>query len=279
MSNEISERVDEISKYYRPIGTIGLVCGCLFWVIAALSLLLPYTASIVPTPELRSTLRAIFIVLVLVRFALSQISSFYLVPRAEHMRRKQLLSDAFGTPLSHDKTCLYYNNQYSPSVQRLGANTLENALYSKEITAHMLSSKRLITGSYVLVWLLAFALRHNDLEVLTWITQLVFSGEIVAQWVKLEVLRINCERTFEQLHAHFLHGVGESCPAAIATVLDAFVAYESAKASAGIKLSTKVFQKLNPTLCKKWDEIRGELKMDFEPAAEPEPTLLGGGQG
>lgn len=270
MTNSISQRTDDASRYYRPIGTIGIACGLLFWAIAGLSLLLPYTASIDPSPEFRSALRSCFIVLVLVRFALSLISSYYLVPRAERMRRKLLLSDAFGTPLSHDKTCLYYNNQCSPSVQRLGANTMENALFSKEITARMLFYRRLIIGGYFVVWLFAIMLRHNNLEMLTWITQLIFSGEIIAQWIKLEILRCSCERTFDQLHSHFLHGIEESCPVAVATVLDSFVEYESAKAYAGVKLSTKVFQKLNPDLSKKWDEIRQELKLDFQPAAGPE---------
>ncbi len=179
------------------------------------------------------------------------------------MRRKQVLSDAFGTPLTHDKTSLYYNNEYSPSVQRLGANTMENAFFSKEITARMLWKNRFITGGYLVTWLLAFALRHNNLEGLTWITQLVFSAEIVALWLNLEVLRFRYEHVYDQLHAHFLHEIGEDSHRAIATVLASFVDYESAKSSAGILLSTKVFNKLNPSLSEKWKQIRRDLKMNF----------------
>jgi hypothetical protein len=262
MSNSPQQRVDEVSKYYRPVESIGSVCTWLFWIIAALSLLMPYTTTVGIPASIQSLPKVIFIVLVTLRFALSQISSRYLVPKSEQMRRKQLLSDAFGTPLSHDETSLYYNNQYSPSVQRLGANTLENALFSKEITARMLQTKRFVVGGYAVAWLLAFTLRHNNLELLTWITQLVFSAEIVDQWLKMEVLRSKCEQTFDQLHAHFLHGIGESSAAAVATILDAFIMYESAKSSAGIKLSTKIFQKLNPTLSKEWEKIRRDLGMD-----------------
>lgn len=194
-------------------------------------------------------------------------SRFYLVPKAERMRRKQMLSDAFGTPISHDKTSLYYNNDYTPSVQRLGANTMENSLFSKEIASEMLCEKRLFTGGYAVLWILAFSLRHNNLEILTWITQILFSGEIVAQWLNLEILRIRHDRIYERLHHHFLHEIGGDSPKAIATVLDAFVAYESAKSSAGLLLSSKVFEKLNPSLTKKWCQIRQELNMDFQPSA------------
>ena len=262
MKKSHPNRIDEVSQYYEPAARVGHIVPWLFWVIVFLSLCMPYSATLGASAQ--NVLQAVFIVFVMAYFTISQISRFYLVPRAERMRRKQMLSDAFGAPLSHDKTSLYYNNEYSPSVHRLGANTMENSLFSKEVAARMLYKNRLVTGGYVILWLLAFALRHNNLEVLTWITQIVFSSEIVVQWLNLEVLRFRHERTYEQLHAHFLHEIGADSPKAIATVLDSFVAYEAAKSSAGLLLSTKVFHNLNPSLAEKWNQIRQELKMDFQ---------------
>ncbi len=255
-------RVDEVSQYYKPAAQIGFVIFLLFWVTALLSLCMPFSEKL--GVHFQNILQSVFIVFVIAHFATSQINRFYLIPRAERMRRKQMISDAFGTNLSHDKTSLYYNNEYLPSVNRLGANTIENALFSKEVVASMLCSKRIITSGYVAIWVLAFALRHNNLEILTWITQIVFSGAIIAQWMNLEVLRFRHENTYEQLHSHFLHEISENSPRAVATILDAFVAYESAKSSAGCLLSSKVFNKLNPEITKKWDQIRQELNMNFQ---------------
>jgi hypothetical protein len=260
------QRIDEVGKFYVPVARMDKVTGALFWTIASISLLMPYATYGLGEPK-HSILKCVFIVLVLAHFLLSQTLRFYLVPSAERMRRKQLLSDAFGTRLSHDRTSHYYNNDYSPSIKRLGANTMENALYSKEIAAKMLITKRLKVGIYLLLWVLAFALRHNNLELLTWITQLVFSGEIVAGWLTLEILRFRHERTFDQLHAHFLHDIGDDAPQAVANVLDAFVAYESAKSSAGILLSSKIFHKLNPSLINKWEQIKTDLGMSFQRGA------------
>ncbi|MFH1985242.1 MAG: hypothetical protein ABIL58_25675 [Pseudomonadota bacterium] len=254
------QRVDEVDRYYLPINRMGKATAALFWVIAAVSLFMPYARSILG-PANHTALRSVFLVLVLVHFVLSQVSRLYLVPRAERMRRMQLLSDAFGTCLTHDRTSLYYNNEYSPSVERLGASTMENALFSKEISAKMLERKRWTVGVYLVAWLLAFALRHNNLELITWITQLVFSGEVIASWLKLECLRFRHERAYERLHAHFLHSIGGDQPCAIANVLDAFVAYESAKAAAGVLLSSKTFVQLNPDLTRKWEQIRDDLGM------------------
>lgn len=259
MSRSKRTRVDEVSQYYEPAVKIEVIGQWLFWVIAIASLYLAYSTN--SADLTRNTLEAFFITTVIIYFTLSQISRFYLVPKAERNRRKQMLSDAFGTPLSHDKTSLYYNNKYAPSVRRLGANTMENSLFSKEIAARMLIKSRWITGGYATLWLLAVTLKPCNLEVLTGITQVVFSGEIVAQWLNLEVLRLRHERTYEQLHAHFLHEVGTDSPKGIATILDSFAAYETAKASAGILLSTKIFKKINPALTEKWAKIRQELKM------------------
>ena len=174
-----------------------------------------------------------------------------------------MLSDSFGTPLSHDKTVLYYNNNYAPSINRLGANTMENAFFSSEVAEKMLIKKRALVSVYIASWIFLFSFRDTDLNIMIWITQIVFSGEIIVQWFSLEALRTRQERTYERLHTHFLHKIGSDSGREIATILDAFVAYETAKSSSSCLLSSKVFYKLNPSLTKKWEQIRNELDMDF----------------
>ncbi len=255
------KRIDEVSRYYCPAAKLELIGAVLFWINALLSLTILFS-EILPS-LLQSLIPSAFIVSVLIQFVVSQLNRFYLIPKAERMRREQMLSDAFGTPLSHDKTSLYYNNDYSPSVKRLGANTMENALFSSEVAAKMLVSKRLLVGIYLVIWVLLFSFRDIDLDLIIWVTQLVFSGEIIVQWLNLEVLRFRQERTYEKLHAHFLHEIGGDSQRAIATILDSFVAYEAAKSSASYLLSTKVFNELNSELTQKWEQVRSELKMNF----------------
>lgn len=261
MSIENQERVDEVSRYYRPAIKLELIGAGLFWVNVCLSLSI-LLSEILPS-LLQNLIQPVFITSVLIQFVVSQVNRFYLIPKAERMRREQMLSDAFGVPLSHDKTSLYYNNDYSPSIKRLGANTMENALFSSRVAAEMLPSKRLYVGVYLVTWVLVFSFQNIGLNVTIWITQIVFSGEIITQWLSLEVLRIRQERTYEKLHTHFLHEIGGNSQRAIATILDSFVAYESAKSSASYLLSTKAFNKLNPALTEKWEQVRSELKMNF----------------
>lgn len=263
MKSSTPTRIDDISQYYQPAVSAKRVGKWLFWINAFLSLSMPYIGLL--NPSLQAFLQSVFILLVIAHFGVNQISRLYLVPKAENMRRKQMLSDAFGTPLTQEKTSLYYNNEFSPSVIRLGANTLENALFSKEVAGNMLIRNRFITGGYLIFWIFAFALRINDLKLLIWLTQIVFSTEIIVQWLNLEVLRGRNEKVFDQLYHHFLHEIGENSPKAVATILDAVVAYETAKASAGILLSSKTFEKLNPTLTERWQQIQRDLRMSNLP--------------
>lgn len=261
MSDGKGERIDEVSRYYHSASRLEYVVAFLFWINALLSLSILFSEDI---PALwQKLLPVLFILSVLFQFVASQANRFYLIPRAEQLRRKQMLSDSFGTPLSHDKTALYYNNMYAPSIKRLGANTMENAFFSSEVAGKMLVGKRVLMLVYIACWVLLFSFRDTDLSIMMWITQVVFSGDIIAQWLSLEALRARQERTYERLHNHFLHKIGSDSAREIATILDAFVNYETAKSSSSCLLSSKVFHKLNPSLTKKWEQIRTDLGMDF----------------
>lgn len=260
MSQTPQKKVDDISQYYVPVKRFENIGKILFWINAILSFTLPYSVSVIGEDK-TNILKIAFLILVLGYFFVIQIKTLYLFPKAESMRRKQLLSNSFGVPLSLDKTSSYYNNSFPPSVERLGANTMENALFSREIIKKMLVNKRILTFGYFLIWLLVFAIRHNNYESLISITQVVFSVEIIAEWGRLEILRIRCGDIYEDLYQHF-YNKPESSEKAIATLLDAFVAYESAKSEGGIQLSTKIYNQLNDSLSEEWDTIRQKLNMD-----------------
>ena len=99
MSNTNLERVDEISKYYKPVEKLEKISQSMFWVYIVLSFVIPYSDSIFGI-QIKDFLQIVFLVFVLGYFGLSQVSSLYYLPRAEFERRKQLLSDSFEVPLS-----------------------------------------------------------------------------------------------------------------------------------------------------------------------------------
>ena len=251
-------RIDEVEQYYQSALNADKTVFYLFWIIAVISLLIPYVCKLQPSIE--EGVKIFYILLVIGHFFTSLILSIYLIPLAEKKRRKQLISNALGTPLTQEKTELYYNNDFSPSILRLGANIMENCLFSREIATKMLLPIRWTVGLYFVVWIVLFAIRQSNLDILLWITQLVFSSAIIMRWLQLELLRSRHDQNFENLYSYFLNGQHESAKST-AIILDAFATYESTKSAAGIMLSSKVFQKINPKLTLKWQQLRAELKM------------------
>ncbi len=255
------ERVDELEKYYHPIGVCDNWSGRLFFVSAILSVLIPYTSTI-ENQWLVNSASIFFILSVVVYSILVNYNGFYLIPTAENLRRKQLLSDAFGIPLTPEQTRLYYNNKVSPSVMRLGANIMENTFFAKSVCCEMAKKERIKILIYTLVWLSAIFNRSTDLNLLLTLTQVLFSGEIVVRWIKIEVMRSRNESIYEKLYSLFLNRGSSEDHKIVAGILDSFASYESAKASASIKQSSKIFHSLNPNLTKEWNSIKKKLEIN-----------------
>ncbi|HCH1219460.1 hypothetical protein P7M36_23645 [Vibrio parahaemolyticus] len=204
----------------------------------------------------------IFYVLVVILHSFSQnIVSFYLLPRAEKERRKQLLSNALGVPLTHSETHLYYNNDNNAGLKRLHANLMENSFFGKSICLAMLKSERFKVAIYAIFLLFALLNRDVELGVLIILTQVFFTGGVLFNWLKLEILRVRNERIYESLYSLHLSQQETSNGNGMATLLDIFADYECAKSSASIKLDSKIFHTLNPTLTDEWNGIKSRISL------------------
>jgi hypothetical protein len=106
--------------------------------------------------------------------------------------------------------------------------------------------------------------RNTPLGLLIVVTQTVFSEEIIARLVSLEVLRHKNEYLYEELYHEFLHKIDFQSATGTACILDAFATYEAAKAAAALKQSTKIFNELNPGLIREWASICDRLGMNDE---------------
>lgn len=260
MTESETERVDGLEHYYRPIERCEAWTTCLFWASAILSIIALYSRCI-PWERVRDVPAVLFSMSVILHLVLSLYNRFHLVPEAEAKRRKQLLSDSFDIPLTAEQTQAYYNNPLAPSIQRLGANVLENSFFAKSVCGKMAARERLKVLIYFTVWFLAAFWRSTPLGLLLVVTQTVFSGEIIAKLVCLEVLRHRNEELFDELYHEFLHKIDFQSRTGTACILDAFATYEAAKAAAALKQSTTIFNELNPRLTREWAEICDRLGM------------------
>lgn len=254
----MTTRVDEVEPHYKPARILDSTCTVLFWLNVGLSIATLYSEDVAVASADR-WIPIFFTLFVVVHFILEQMRSHYVLPDAEHIRRKQLLSDSLGVPLTAEKTTNYYNNAFPPSLSRLAASLLENSFFGKAITGEMALRERIKVFAYAAVWLIALLDRGTPLAITTILTQALFSGEIFSRWLRIEILRSRYARVYDCLHSHFLNRVGEHGPAARATILDAFAMYECAKAAASINQSPRIFQRLNESLTKKWERISEQL--------------------
>ncbi len=254
------ERVDGLERYYKPIESAEKYASALFWASAVLSVVVLYSQSI-PWESFRDATTILFTISVVLHLILTLFVKFHLVPIAEGKRRKQLLSNAFGVPLIPEQTQAYYNNPLGPSIQKLGANILENSFFAKAVCGKMVVRERVKVLTYFTLWLFAIYWRTTPLDLLIIITQTVFSGEIITRLICLEMLRYRNEDLYEELYNEFLHKIDFQSPAGISCILDAFASYEAAKAAASLKQSTRVFDDLNPSLTEEWNEICIKLEM------------------
>ncbi|WP_420475224.1 hypothetical protein [Noviherbaspirillum sp. ST9] len=250
-------KVDPIrEKYFGPLETAEKWSDGLFYVTAILSV----AALLVEEstyPRINAGIQVIFVIAVIASFALGQAISLYLAPRAQDRRTQDFFSAAYQVPLSHEQTTAYYNNDQADPLKKVGAQLLENSLFSKEIARAMVMTSRWQTAIYAVVWIVALLNRNASLALAATVAQVLFSEQILSRWIRLEWLKIRFEKTYSDLYRLF-----QAKPKADkfnAMALDSFTTYETAKAIGGITLSSTIFERLNPQLSLEWEQIKRTL--------------------
>lgn len=252
-------RSDPIRKnYYEAVQTAEKISDALFYLGALLS----FATLLVDQkryPDAYDVLLLVFSVCVVALFTLGLMLRLYLTPRAEDKRRQDFFSSACNVNLIHQQTDGYYNNDFKDPIKRMAAQVLENSLFSKEIALRMARCERVRVGVYLLVWLVLLHYRRTDLGWIVAASQAVFSEQILSKWFRLEWLRVRFEKTFDDVFRLF-----QTRPAVQqfnAHALDSISMYETAKASAAVTLSSKIFDDLNPTLSAEWEKIKTTIKV------------------
>lgn len=201
----------------------------------------------------------LFSISVVTMFALGMMLRLYLTPRAEDKRRQDFFSSACNVNLIHQQTDGYYNNDFKDPIKRMAAQVLENSLFSKEIALRMARRERVKVAVYALIWLVLLHNRRTDLGWIVVASQAIFSEQILSKLLRLEWLRIRFEKTFDDVFRLFQ--TKPSVAQFNAHALDALSMYETAKANAGITLSSPMFDDLNPTLSTEWEKVKASLKI------------------
>lgn len=245
-------------RYYEWIEFVDYLSIRLFAFIALLSVLLLFVDR--DSHSLwHGSLEILFVFFVIVLFLIGMMARLYFTPRAEEKRRQDFLSNAFHIPLTHERTIGYYNNDLTGSIERIAAQLLENSLFTKTITRMMARRERIFVLLYFAIYLLIILNRDSNLELITIVSQVIFSEQALSRCVRLEWLRMRSEKIFCEIYRMF-----QSKPDKDnfhVQTLDSLVDYESTKATAGITLSSRLFNQMNPSLLQEWECIKKTLNI------------------
>lgn len=241
------------TDYYSAVQTAETVSNALFYVNALLScatLLVDQKKQ----PDLYDLVLLVFSLSVVAMFTIGLILRLYLTPRAEDRRRQDFFGRAYNVSLLHKATDGYYNNDAKEPIKRIAVQTLENSHFSKAIALRMVHWERGRVGLYLLIWLVLLHYRRTDLGWIVIASQVVFSEQIVSKWARLEWLHRRCEKTFDSLYR--VMQSKQLLAQRDAQIMEYMLAYETAKANAGVTMSSKYFDEMNSDLSAEWDKIR-----------------------
>ncbi|MGH1145100.1 hypothetical protein [Bacillus pseudomycoides] len=257
MTNEEIRR-DSIDIYYAPANRFNKISNFLFYLNLSISFVLLLK---LPT-GVKESLTIVLIVMTLLYALFSNLTSFRYLPRAEEKRKTHLISNAFQIRMDGEETHLYYNNSLREPISRLGANVLEDTLFSKNVSQKMIFKEISLVGVYIILGIIVCLNRESNLDFILWISQTLFSTVLISNVIKLVVFNKKCECIYEEVYKIFLDRDEISTVKFNAYVLDSFSKYECVKFQCGVMLSSNTFHKLNPSLKQKWEEIKKELKFE-----------------
>lgn len=254
---------DDVTRAYKNADCCEVVQRTLFYVAIIISICILFCDRIPscdPSSNIKHWTYALFLVVSIGHSVAAFVGAKVFLFRGDTRRLKQFLTDSLGATLTADRTDGYYNNPFPPGLERLAANVMENALHSKET----LFAENVRRGSVVVVLIgfwLAFVFAGKVDAILMWAGGVIFSTEIVWTLVRSLILRHRCEVTHNAIFDMFSL-IRTSGMLNYAQVWQQVMSYECAKASAGLKLSFKIFQKNNGRVSDEWNEIKRSLGFD-----------------
>lgn len=250
-------RRDEISKYYDISSIADTISTWTFWINIILSIIVLFLQAY---PVASSVLMKIIIGLSFICPIISVVDDSFWWYKAESNRRKSCIKDAFVVDTITENVEEYYNNSSSPSFKKYVLNTFENTLFSKNIAQKMLIPSAVKSLISFVVFIMICILFKND-DVILIISQTVFSTSYICGTLSLFVYKNRLETLYNDFY-HLLVTIGVNGTKEKVLLLSNIVEYESIKAHYKIRLSTKVFKKLNSSLSIEWSNIESRCKFN-----------------
>lgn len=243
---------DDHSSAYKVATGLGVAETVLF----ALTVVLNLAATVAPN-DISFCLNIVIAISAFTYSAIYMIDDFHVWYQAENGRRKGAIENAFCAKLTPMRTEGYYSNNASDSETKYALNLYESCYFTEAILKKMLPgiiSKIALSAIVLAVFMFCF-----DPAVVVIFAQGIFStcvlfgctGSIVCY---TRVKRLN-EIFFDVFVTRQYDGSGIDAIKLKSTALE----YEAVKAHYKVRLSSRIFNKTNARLSRKWSDLLQEM--------------------
>lgn len=178
--------------------------------------------------------------------------------KAELERRKTLIANSFSINITEKKTNGYYNNTINPSIKKLGVNSFESTLHTRNNLFIMLIEEGIKAFIIFVVWIVVIT-KYNNNELFYSLTQTIFSMDVLFKFLKMIYYYVTISNLYNNFYHLFVtRKYNEKNDQAL--VIQYVMDYECIKSYSHILLSEKNFKKFNDELSIEWNNIQKNIK-------------------
>ncbi|KSU21832.1 hypothetical protein [Lactococcus lactis] len=184
----------------------------------------------------------------------SWLTNFIFFPAAERARRKTLIDNAFDLDTTIDETDDYYNNDLSPSIEKLILNAFESIYFTLNLSQKMIPREAIKSLGAIIVLIITLnVFTTNELPLI--VLQVVFSSSYILGMINLILYYYRLKSLYDDFYKCLI--TEKTCSdITIIHLVSLCVEYEIIKGSQQIKISSKLFKELNPKLSANWDKLK-----------------------
>ena len=231
------ERRDDVNKVYLIHNALNISTNIIFYVNIIITFILLFEF------EFKKHVIMVNIILIIIYALLTMLNEMYFTNLAENERRKSLIRESFDIPITLKKTNKYYNNNESPSIERLGLNSYESVFFTRKNVDEMLP-ENVIKIFFLIISYIIFMIQLKNMDILLVITQPIFSSECLFYCIKLIYYKIHLEKLEEKFQNIFFI-INKNDKNRNILIFDAVLEYECLKSYCQISISSKLFFKYN----------------------------------
>lgn len=215
----------------------------------------------------KDTITVILLCLTIINiYGKCRFSSLY--RRAEQIRRKGFLDNAFGTKMVDIESEGYYDTEdIKPGFKRFLANLHENCLYSSRISEKMFvtSEKKLII-SFILV-LIILVSNLCEMQIIVALIDLLIAADVFEEYRSLKTFSEETNKILDEcinIWGSYAERYYNPDDKTMARIMKAYSDYETTLAYESIMLDEKIFNTMNKRLEQEWEDIKKRYDMKGE---------------